>query len=117
MSMKRVSEEFLFGKKIEVEDLGDGVSRQILGYDESIMMVKVMFEKGAIGYAHHHKHAQTTYVESGKFEVKMGDEVKILTAGDAFFAPSDKIHGVKCEEKGALIDVFSPIRDDFFSEK
>ena len=32
------------------------------------MVVKVKFEKGAVGAVHHHVHSQVTYVESGKFE-------------------------------------------------
>jgi quercetin dioxygenase-like cupin family protein len=45
---------FIAAHKLPVEDLGEGVSRQILGYDKNIMMVKVSFEKGAIGKAHRH---------------------------------------------------------------
>jgi hypothetical protein len=34
------------------EDLGGGVSRQFQGWDNQIMMVKVKFEKGAVGSPH-----------------------------------------------------------------
>lgn len=43
------SEPFVFGKDALWEDLGGGVKRQILGYDGQLMMVKVVFEKGAVG--------------------------------------------------------------------
>lgn len=43
------SEWFQFGNQIEVEDLGDGVKRQLYGFNGQLMMVKVIFEKGAIG--------------------------------------------------------------------
>jgi quercetin dioxygenase-like cupin family protein len=39
-------------------DLGTGIQRQVYGYDDKIMLVKVRFEKGAIGELHEHPHAQ-----------------------------------------------------------
>ena len=97
------------------EDLGEGVSRQILGYDNQIMMVKVSFEKGAIGKTHHHPHRQTSYVASGVFDVTICDEKRTLKSGDAFYTAPDEEHGVVCLEAGSLIDVFSPVREDFLS--
>lgn len=90
-----------------------GITRQIYGYDDNIMMVKVIFEKGAIGTPHTHIHSQTSYVVSGKFEVTVGDEVKVLKAGDGFYAAPNVKHGCVCLEEGVLIDVFSPMRKDF----
>ncbi|SFE37055.1 cupin domain-containing protein [Thermophagus xiamenensis] len=100
-------------KDIPVEPLGKGVSRRILGHDTDIMMVQVNFEKGAIGEAHRHPHRQTSYVVSGVFEVTIGDETQILEAGDAFYVEPDQLHGVVCLEKGTLVDVFNPAREDF----
>ncbi|TDE44884.1 cupin domain-containing protein [Flavobacterium rhamnosiphilum] len=95
------------------EAVAEGVKRQITGYDVSIMMVKVAFEKGGIGPIHQHYHSQTSYVVSGKFEVTINDEKKILQAGDAFYIEPNILHGAICLEGGMLIDVFSPIREDF----
>ena len=41
-----------------VEDMGGGIKRQILAYNDDAMAVKVWFEKGAEGYAHTHRHTQ-----------------------------------------------------------
>lgn len=94
-------------------DLGNGISRQILGYDDTMMMVKVKFETGAIGVLHSHPHVQASYVESGSFELTIGDDVKMLHQGDGYFVPPDVLHGCVCKEAGVLIDVFSPAREDF----
>ncbi|WP_029903756.1 cupin domain-containing protein [Prevotella sp. 10(H)] len=107
------SKEFLLQKDITTEILGNGVSRQILGYNEDIMLVKVNFEKGSIGDIHNHKHVQSSYIESGEFEVTIGDEMRKLKQGDGFFVPSNVSHGVVCTEKGVIIDTFSPMRKDF----
>lgn len=95
------------------EPLGGGVSRQIMGYDDHIMLVKVRFEKGAEGIAHKHPHSQNSYVAEGIFEVTIDGRTQLLRAGDSFFVPSEAVHGVQCVEAGVLVDVFSPVREDF----
>jgi quercetin dioxygenase-like cupin family protein len=94
-------------------NVAPGVQRAILAYDESVMLVKVKFEKGAIGALHQHPHVQISYVESGQFEVEIGGLKKILNKGETFFAPSNVWHGVICLEEGVLMDTFSPMRKDF----
>jgi len=98
---------------IDWEELGNGVKRKIMAYDEQLMLVKVDFEKGAIGSIHNHPHLQLSYVAKGSFEVTMGDDKKILNEGDVFFAPTLVFHGVVCLEAGLLIDIFNPHREDF----
>ena len=95
------------------EELGAGIKRKIMAHNDQLMLVKVVFEKGAIGTLHQHPHLQMSYVAEGSFEVTVGDSKKILTTGDVFFALSDVIHGVVCLEEGLLIDVFNPAREDF----
>jgi quercetin dioxygenase-like cupin family protein len=107
------SAAFLIGNEIPWEVVGEGVKRKIMGYDDSIMLVNVAFEKGAIGPMHEHHHAQVTYVVSGQIEITIGAVTKILKAGDSFYVEPQLSHGAVCIEEGLLIDVFSPIREDF----
>ncbi|WP_426478953.1 cupin domain-containing protein [Chryseobacterium sp. CBSDS_008] len=95
------------------EDLGNGISRQFVGYNSQVMMVIVKFEKDAVGALHQHFHSQITYVASGKFEVTVDGKTKILQQGDGFFAQPAIFHGVRCLEEGKLIDAFTPLREDF----
>lgn len=111
--MKTRSENFLFEDQLQWEIPGQGITRQIMGYDGQLMLVKVCFEKGAIGYAHEHYHSQSTYVVSGVFEVTINGETQTLKAGDGFYIEPDALHGALCVEAGILIDVFSPMRADF----
>ena len=98
---------------IDWEELGNGVKRKIMAYDNQLMLVKVDFEKGAVGTIHNHPHLQLSYVAKGSFEVTMGDDKKILNEGDVFFAPTMVFHGVVCLEAGLLVDIFNPHREDF----
>ena len=92
---------------------GEGITRQITGYNNGLMMVKAAFEKGAIGTLHHHVHTQASYVASGVFEAEVDGVKHVLTAGDAFFVEPNLVHGVVCLEAGLLVDVFNPHREDF----
>lgn len=109
------SDKFNYGKNITWDKVGEGVQRQIMAYDDTIMLVNVEFKKGGVGTMHKHYHAQVTQVISGSFEVTIGDETKILNGGDAFYIPPNVMHGAICLEDGVLIDVFSPIREDFMN--
>ena len=111
--MERASELFCMADSMEWEDLGGGVSRKFLGWDNKIMMVKVKFDKGAEGSPHQHFHTQTTYCAKGKFEFTIGDEKKIVNGGNGVYIPPNILHGAICLEDGILIDVFSPVREDF----
>lgn len=113
--MERQSKAFIQTANMEWEDLGGGVSRKFLGYDNQIMMVQVKFEKGAIGSAHQHFHTQATYCAAGKFEFTIDGEVKTVEAGDGVYIAPNLMHGALCLEEGILIDVFSPVREDFLS--
>ena len=114
--MKTRSKTFQIGKELEWQPAGDGVRRQIMGYDGNLMMVKVQFEKGAVGAPHTHCHSQSTYVASGRFEVTIGDGTAVLSAGDGYYIEPDVLHGCVCLEPGELIDTFSPMREDFLKE-
>jgi quercetin dioxygenase-like cupin family protein len=108
-----VKDVFIKSSDIQWETVGEGVRRKIMAYDESLMLVKVEFSKGGIGTLHKHHHSQITHVESGVFEVEIDGEKKILRGGDAFIIPTNLVHGCVCLEAGVLIDVFSPMREDF----
>ncbi|NOU59723.1 cupin domain-containing protein [Marinifilum caeruleilacunae] len=111
--MENVRQKYFTSKEMKWEDLGGGVQRQFLGYDNQIMMVKVKFDKGAEGAPHEHFHTQSTYCASGKFEFTIDGEKKIVEAGDGVYISPNLLHSAICLEEGILIDVFSPVREDF----
>ena len=84
-----------------------------MAYDERIMLVNVHFEAGGVGVMHNHHHSQVTYVASGVFEFTVGDEIRTVKEGDSLYIPPNVMHGTVCKESGILIDVFSPLREDF----
>jgi quercetin dioxygenase-like cupin family protein len=107
---------FVFSSDCPMEDQGNGVSRKILAHSGSMMQVEVHFADGAIGYMHKHPHEQLTYVLSGEFEFTIGDEKKIVKAGDTLYKRPDIMHGCTCLKAGVLLDTFTPQREDFLKK-
>jgi quercetin dioxygenase-like cupin family protein len=95
------------------EATGPGVRRTLVAYNNDLLLVKVEFETGAVGALHQHVHSQISYIESGEFEVTVGDETRVLQAGDTFYAAPNVPHGVVARQTGVLLDSFSPVRLDF----
>ncbi|MBO4883972.1 MAG: cupin domain-containing protein [Clostridia bacterium] len=103
----------VFHADVPLKDLGGGVSRRVLAYNEQLMIVEVNFEEGAVGAAHTHPHWQNTYVKSGKFRFTIDGADTEVAAGDTIAFPSGILHGTLCLEKGTLLDIFTPMREDF----
>lgn len=114
--MKYQSDRFVLSSQAKKENMGDGIVRQIMGYNDSLMLCRVNFEVGSIGYTHSHPHTQLAYVESGVFEFTIGDETATLNKGDCAYVPPGIEHGAVCRESGVLLDIFSPVREDFLTE-
>lgn len=110
------TKEFWIDGETEWEQVSVGIQRKMMGYDGKIMLVKVKFEAGCIGDLHKHYHSQVAYVESGEFELTIGDKVQTLRGGDSYYVPPHVLHGCVCIKPGVLIDVFSPAREDFLPE-
>jgi quercetin dioxygenase-like cupin family protein len=113
MKQNGLAKEFIENEGIPWENVEQGIQRKVMAYDEKIMLVKVKFAAGGIGTLHKHHHSQITHVESGVFEVEINGEKRVLKGGDAYYIPPDTMHGAVCMDEGVLIDVFSPMREDF----
>jgi quercetin dioxygenase-like cupin family protein len=94
------------------ENAEPGVKRRIFEPGKTIMMMEVHFEEGAEGYMHSHVHEQLSYLIKGKLEFTVGDEKKVITAGETIYIPSEAKHGCRALEPSILLDSFTPVRED-----
>lgn len=99
--------------KTEPAPGGEHVTRRILAYTDNLMCVENTFEKGAVGQLHSHPHTQITYVVSGVFDFTIGDETRTVRSGDTLLKEDGIVHGCICREAGILLDIFTPMREDF----
>ena len=102
-------------KNQEVTAVGadPGVTRKILSYAPGMMAAEMRFAKGAVGAMHSHPHEQIGYVVSGRFELTLDGTVHAIAAGDTYYVRPGALHGVAALDDGLLLDVFSPMREDF----
>ena len=107
----------VFHAEVPLQDLGGGVSRRVLAYNEQLMLVEVNFETGGVGSVHTHPHCQNSYVSSGRFRFTVDGESVDVGPGDTLAFPPNVPHGTLCLEAGTLIDVFTPMRKDFVGGK
>jgi quercetin dioxygenase-like cupin family protein len=100
---------------IPVEIIGEGIERQMV-VGQNLMICRLKFAPFVVTPEHSHVHEQMTLVMKGKAKFVVGTEEKIVSAGDVLVFPSNFWHGATMlDEEVVLIDIFSPIREDFLS--
>jgi quercetin dioxygenase-like cupin family protein len=62
---------------------------------------------------HQHVHQQCSFVIEGEFELTVNDVPQVLTTGLFAVIPSNVWHGGKAITDCRLIDLFSPVREDY----
>ena len=99
--------------KIPVERIEEGIERQMV-VGQNVMLCRFRFAPFVITPAHSHRHEQMTLIVQGKVKFTLGNEERIVSAGDVLHFPPDFWHGATMlDEEVILIDIFSPIREDF----
>src|SRR5215831_9176134 len=96
-----------------VEHVAAGVVRQLLTGDR-IMVCRLTFVPGVVTAVHSHPHEQIVLVERGRVRFTVDGRDYFASAGDIIHFRSGCQHGATIlDEETVLIDIFSPIREDF----
>jgi len=83
---------------------------------ERIMIVRFRFVPFLVTPEHTHMHEQMSLVVSGRVRFFVEGEERIASPGDVLHFPPNCLHGATMmDEEVVLIDIFSPIREDFLS--
>jgi quercetin dioxygenase-like cupin family protein len=100
---------------IPVEHPAEGIERQMI-VGERIMIVRFRFVPFLVTPEHTHMHEQMSLVVSGRVRFFVEGEERIASPGDVLHFPPNCLHGATMmDEEVVLIDIFSPIREDFLS--
>lgn len=101
-------------------NLSDIQSKEIMpGYHGKLVHGKTMSwvfwnaEKGAEVPEHHHVHEQIMHVVEGDFEFTVDGNTKVHGPGDIVIIPSNVPHSGKALTACKLMDVFSPVREEY----
>lgn len=83
-------------------------------YGENLMLSQVTMDEGAIIPLHSHPHEQAGVLLSGSLEFQIGDETRIVKPGELYIIPPNVEHkAVAIGGPAVVLDVFSPIREDY----
>lgn len=102
-----------FNREIDFEPCGLGIQRKILAYTDELMCVENHFETCSIGALHTHPHTQVSYVVSGSFTYIVDGVSRNIHPGDSVLIKDNVLHGLTCQESGIVLDIFTPMREDF----
>jgi quercetin dioxygenase-like cupin family protein len=102
--------------KIPVEQTAEGIQRQMV-VGQNVMICRFRFAPFVVTAEHTHPHEQMTLVVQGKVQFFIDGEEHIVSAGDVLHFPPHNRHGATMlDEEVILIDIFSPIREDFLAK-
>lgn len=104
---------FAHANEVTAKKVKEGIEMRVLVWSGKLMMTHVTFKKGSVGDLHSHPHEQISYIVEGEFLYKVGEEEYHMKAGGAIYVPSNVKHQVEALTDGILLDVFTPIREDY----
>jgi quercetin dioxygenase-like cupin family protein len=90
-----------------------GLTRLVGAYNDKLFLAEHRMEKDWVGVAHSHPHDQMAYVVSGRLLVRAGAETFEVGPGDTFVIRGGVEHQASAMEPSVVIDVFTPLREDY----
>lgn len=90
-----------------------GVLLDSLAVGEKSIVTKMNYVEGNFADTHTHPHEQSGYVVSGRYSLTVDGISYELTSGDSYSIPGNVPHSFKVLEGGEVVDVFTPIREDY----
>lgn len=97
----------------ESRQLLEGIELTPLVHGEKTLMGQFKIAKGSAIPAHSHPHEQTGIMISGKMRFIVDGEVMDVETGDSWCLPGGLEHSAEALEDSIVIEVFSPVREDF----
>mgnify|MGYP001769446295 CR=1 FL=1 len=100
-------------RRVDQEGVAEGIERRMI-WGEHLMVCKVRFAPNLVTPMHSHPHEQITIVERGKVRFLIGGEAMVASPGDVVhFPPGIEHSATMLDEEVDLVDIFTPVRDDF----
>jgi len=97
---------------IDTKEIAPGFFSKLI-HTETNTLNFIEVKAGCAVPLHTHMHQQCSFVTEGQFEMTVGDDTKVLDAGLFCIIPPNVIHGGKALTDCKLIDIFSPVREDY----
>jgi quercetin dioxygenase-like cupin family protein len=89
--------------------------RRKLAWDGKLMIALTEVEKGYVVQSHAHENEQTTWVFSGKWRFRIGEQTIDVGPGEMIFIPGNVFHSAEAVETIVAYDIFTPPRADWLA--
>ena len=97
----------------DYKKLVDGVKMKTLVWGTKSSLSMFVLDKGAAIPTHSHPNEQSGYLVSGKIVFIIEGERFEANPGDGWNLESNVEHGAEILEDSVVVEVFSPIREDY----
>lgn len=102
---------------VPVERPAEGIERQLV-VGHNLMICRFRFAANLVTPEHSHPHEQMSIVVKGRVRFFVEGEERVAAPGDVLSFPSECWHGATMlDEEVELIDIFTPIREDFLKAR
>ncbi len=98
--------------EVPIEELSPTIGRQML-HTETMTLARITLRQGAVVPRHEHPNEQIATVLEGRLRFVVGDEERVVTAGESVPLAANVPHEVEALEDSVVLDVFSPVREDW----
>jgi quercetin dioxygenase-like cupin family protein len=100
---------------IAAEQINPAISRQYITGDR-VTIARFELKRGGVVPRHAHENEQVSVVLSGALRFKIDGRDIIVRAGEVMQIPGNVPHEVEVLEDTLVMDVFSPIRQDWIDK-
>ena len=97
------------------EQINETVARRFINGD-SVTIGRFEVKKGGVVPAHSHVNEQVSIVLEGLIRFRIDGVDTIVKAGEVMQIPGNAVHEVEALEDTLVVDVFSPIRQDWIDK-
>lgn len=106
---------FVTLSSLPAREIFNGALRGHYAHLERLTIGEVQVAPGTELPMHQHPHEQFTLVLEGRLEFTVAGETRTIEAGQGILIPSAVVHGGRTITACRLLDVFTPVREDYRS--
>ena len=103
---------FFSVENLPATEMLPGITRRAV-YMDHAMLTFFTFEEGSVVPEHSHPHEQITCVTQGAMVFHLGDESRVLRAGDGVCCPPNVPHSADILEPTLAFDAWYPQREEY----
>ncbi len=99
---------------VETKEIAPGYFSKLI-HTETNTINFIEVTAGSVVPRHQHMHQQCSFVIEGQFELTVNDDAQMLDSGMFAEIPPNAWHSGRAVTNCKLIDIFSPVREDYRS--